>query len=231
MSRKSKHIRKKSKQKGVPTRPLQQSQPIVAKPSKHGLFLTVLGLVLTTIGLVALIELFPRLSATATPTTNLDDILGSSKFTVTNDGYLKVPDVVSGCFLWDVEIKNNTGSSVHQRSDLATLVSPPATTLYPTEGFTIPCTPENRPLIASQPPYPPMRVTKADLAIVVYYRAWPFMFYRGRRFFRFIAHFGKQGEVTWEKQPAEVLEPDFDKNFGGPFPPTAPHVVRPTTPR
>jgi hypothetical protein len=209
MSRKPKRRKKRRKQKkGVPTMQ-EPSQLSIAKPSKHGLFLTIAGLFLTTIGLVALIELFPRLSAAATPTTNLDDIFGSSKFTVTNDGYLKVTDVVSGCFLWNIEITSGAGS-VHQQRDLVTTVSPPAKTLYPTEGFTTPCTSEDHSLIESNRP---LRVTEADLAIVVSYRAWPFTFHKGRRFFRFVANFGKQGEVTWEKQPAEGLETDFDKYF------------------
>jgi len=84
--------------------PPPQSQPTAAKPSRHGLFLTTAGLVLTAVGLIALIELFPRLSASANSPTNPDDPLSSSKFSVANDGYVRVTDVMSACFLWKVRM-------------------------------------------------------------------------------------------------------------------------------
>jgi hypothetical protein len=230
MSRKLKRKKKKGKQKGPPTMLPQQYQASAAKPSKHGLFLTIVGLVLTTIGLVvALIELFPRLSAAVTPTTNLDDVLGSSKFTVTNDGYLKVIDVTSACFLWNVQMGKPPAGTAYFSSSLARIVQPPETNLVPTEGFTVPCTAEGRPIVGSSAPYIQPRIVRADLAIAVYYRAWPFTFYREHRLFRFVAHIGKE-EVTWEKQPAAVLEPDFDKyiaEHGGTFPP---QFMRPPIP-
>ena len=198
-----------------------QFQPTVPTfGSRWKRFLKIVGSLLALTGLLSLIPLFPRLSATATPTTNLDDVLGSSKFTVTNDGTLRVTDVMSACFLWKVKMER-PGATANFDSSLSRIVSPPETKLSPTEGFTIPCTAEGRPIVGSSAPFAQPRVTHADLAIVAYYRAWPFTFYRDHRLFRFVAHFG-QGEVTWEKQPAAALEPDFDKFIaahGGTFPP------------
>src|SRR2546423_15362015 len=132
MARTSKRKSKKRKQREAPTMPQPQFLPIAAKPSRHGLFLTILGLVLTATGLVALIELFPRLSAAVTSTTDLDDVLGSSRSTITNDGYLKVTDVVSGCFLWDVT-NSRPGAVVHFASGVVRIAQPPQATLAPTE--------------------------------------------------------------------------------------------------
>ena len=230
MSRRSKRKKKKRKQKAVlkaPHQPSQPPSPIAAKSRTQ--FWTMLGLLLTAIGLVALIELFPRLSSTAASPTDPEDILGSSKFTVVNDGYLRVTDVMSVCFLWKVQIER-PGASAHFDSSLARIVEPPKTKLSPTEGYTIPCTTEGRPIVGTSPPYAPLRVTQADLVIVSYYRAWPFTFYRDHRLFRFVAHVGKQGEITWEKQPAAILEPDYDnfiQTHGGTFPPQPPHLPKP----
>src|SRR6266481_7063549 len=139
MSKRSKRRRKRKPQIKVPTMPLPQSQPTVAKPSRHGLFLAIVGLVLTAIGLVALIELFPRLSASANSPTNPDDPLSSSKFTVSNDGYLKVTDVMSACYLWKVRMAQGGRVNTFIDSGMATIVRPPENTLKPTEAFTIPC--------------------------------------------------------------------------------------------
>jgi hypothetical protein len=100
MARNLRHKRKNNKQKVVPKKLLPKYQPTIANANKHGLFLTILSILLTTIGLVALIELFPRLSATATPPLDQGNQLASSKFTVSNDGYLQVTEVMSACFLW-----------------------------------------------------------------------------------------------------------------------------------
>lgn len=213
MSRKSKRKKKKRKQKEVPTTPPPVLQPIPAKSSRHGLFLTILGLVLTAIGLVALIELFPRLSATASSPTDLNDPLTSSKFAISNDGYLRVTEVTSACFLWRVEMASAGRSSpnIHFTDGLAEVAKPPESRLNPTEAFTVPCTGSQ--ILGSSAPYAQPILARADLAIVVYYRPWPFTFYRDRRMFRFVSHAGKQGEITWEKQPSGALEPDFDKSW------------------
>ena len=213
MSRKSKRKKKNHKQKQRPRLPLPQPKPIAAGSSKHGLFLTILGLVLTAVGLIALVELFPRLSATASSPTDLNDPLTSSKFTVSNDGYLRVTDVTSACFLWRVQMTSGGSSkpNVQFVNGLAEVVKPAEAKLSPTEALTVPCTGQQ--LVGASAPYVQPALTDADLAIVVYYRAWPFTFYRDRRLFRFVARLGKRGEVIWEKQPSGILEADFDNTW------------------
>jgi hypothetical protein len=203
--------------------PQPMSQPTIAKPSRHGLLLTIVGLVLTTVGLVALIELFPRLSASANSPTNLDDPLSSSKFSISNDGYMKVTDVMSACFLWKVRMAQGGRVNTFVDSGLATTVRPPENMLKPTEAFTVPCT-GNR-LVGAPPPYSQPVLVQADLAIVAYYRVWPFTFYRDHRLFRFVASIGKNNEIVWEKQPSNLLEADYDEwiaAHGGTFPPILP---------
>jgi hypothetical protein len=181
--------------------------------------------VIGLISLAALIELFPRLSASASSPTDQDDQLGSSKFTVSNDGYLKVTDVMSACFLWKVELGPRGKSNVHITSSLVRIVQPPESELKPTEGFTVPCT-GNRLVGAGAPSIQP-EINRADLAIVMYYRAWPFTFYRGHRLFRFVAAIENGNAIAWEKQPSAVLEGDFDRwiaDHGGTFPPELPKL-------
>lgn len=222
MPRKSKRRKKKHKQKETPTTPLPASQLMVAKPGRRGLFLAVLGLVLTAIGLVTVIQLFPRLSATASLPTDKNDPLGSSTFTVVNDGYLQVTDVKSACFLWKLTFVEGSRTAEFT-NNLAAITVPPQSTLNSTEGYTVPCIPYR--LIGLPASFRQPVLTRADLAIVVYYRAWPFTFYRDHRLFRFLSRIQNDGTVVWEKQPAAVLEPDYDRFIaahGGTFPPTFP---------
>ena len=58
-----------------------------------------------------------------------------------------------------------------------------------------------------------MIIRQADIAIVVYYRPWPFFMLQRRTLFRFVARNGENRQVTWEKQPAADIERDFDKYF------------------
>jgi hypothetical protein len=167
--------------------------------------------------LVGGVVLLARLSATATSTTNLDNVLGSTKFTITNDGYFKVTDVSASCFIWRVR-----AGPFRIDDNLAKNVSPPNFELPPTEGFTVPCTPTGVSLAGAEPPHDPIYLSEADVAIVVYYRTWPLIFYRTRRLFRFRASFDQALQVNWGKQPAKPLESDFDAlllNLGGNFPP------------
>jgi hypothetical protein len=216
MSRKLKFERKRRKQKVVPKTPQQASRPPVPVAAKPQTQLWIrLGLLLTVVGLIALIELFPRLSASATPPLDLGNQLASSRFTVRNEGYLQVTDVMSACFLWKV-----AEGGFSATSSMARVVMPPENKLRPAGGLTVPCTSEN--MIGTNPPYM-LNLRYADLAIVVYYRVWPFTFYRTHRLFRFVARIGKNGEVVWDKQPStEALEQDYDnfiRSGGGTFPP------------
>jgi len=124
-----------------------------------------------------------------------------------------------------VEGKNGSRGKVNTFIDsgLATIVRPPENTLKPTEAFTVPCT--GNKLVGASPPYTQPVIAQADLAIVAYYRVWPFTFYRDHRLFRFVANIGKNNEIVWEKQPSNILEADYDKwieTHGGIFPPAPP---------
>src|SRR5260370_41046274 len=99
MAKNSKDKNKGQKEKVVPKKRRPRPRPKPANVSKRGRALAMLSLLLTIIGLITLIELFPRLSASATPPLDLGNQLASSRFTVTNDGYLQVTDVMSACFL------------------------------------------------------------------------------------------------------------------------------------
>ena len=94
-------------------------------------------------------------------------------------------------------------------------VSPPKETLRVSEGLTIPCLWRS---VFGKPGGGAASVTKADLAIAIYYRPWPITFLRLHRLFRFVARFNEKGEVVgWDKQPAEPLEKDFEDFMKSPF--------------
>jgi hypothetical protein len=205
MTRKSKGNKKKHKQKEVPKLLPPQSQPTVAKPSRPSPLLTVLGLLLTTLGLVALVELFPRLSAFPSPHQSIPT------FTVSNDGYLKVTDVTSACFLWHVVTQN-----IVIESSMTQVISPPQRELAPTEGYTVPC---EIPSIR-----PPPKFVHIDLAVVIYYRPWPFVMFRAHKLLRFVGSPGADLHSTiWDKQPSSDMERDFENwltlnpDFPSPF--------------
>jgi hypothetical protein len=203
MSRKSKRKRKKTPTLKRPIATVPQPQAFKSHAKGPTPAWTVLGLLLTALGLITLIELFPRLSSSASPPLDLSNQLASSRFTVTNDGYLKVTDVMSSCFLWKLVEGGLTADS-----SLARVVVPPESTLRPTEGYTVPCTSEQ--MFGTNAPFW-FSLKSADVAIVVYYRAWPFTFYRTHRLFRFVARIGRNGDVVWDKQPTtEGLERDYE---------------------
>ena len=229
MPKRQKGKKSKSRRNKLPIILPKLPQPPIHNGSKPQTQIwTILAIVVGLISLAALITLFPRLSASASPPTDLNDSLGSTKFTVSNDGYLKITDVVSACFLWNVQMGGFPGPTANLTSGVVKLARPNESRLDPAESFTIPCTNEGKPMFDTSE-HQGLKLGKADLAIVAYYRVWPFTFYRGHRLFRFVAHVGNQGEVSWEKQPASVLEPDFENWIaihGGHFPPALPRPPR-----
>jgi hypothetical protein len=163
----------------------------------------------TIIGLLILLQLMPRLTPNASLPTDTVDELSSSRFTITNDGDMRVTDVKATCFMWRVQygkgvITINSGRYV--------IVSPPQNTLSVSEGITVPCT-QGAPIESTLGPQP---VTQADIGIVIDYRPWPLVFLRSRRIFRFVARFDEKGNiVAWDKQPAYIMEKDFDNAIKG----------------
>src|SRR5882724_2084085 len=142
------------------------------KPSPNngrtGQFWKRIGSVLAiAVGLLTVIQFRPRPTPGATPPTGLDE-LASSRFTITNEGYIKFTDVKAVCFLWDVRFRMNPSSLTNS---LENIISPPESILETGETLTVPCTLANPIHHTSGVPF---QLRKADLAIVVYYRPWPF---------------------------------------------------------
>jgi hypothetical protein len=197
MSKKPRAKSKRQRQKQEPRAQPPMFPTTRSDSNKHTLLLTVLGLVLTMLGLIALVELFPRPSVSASSPTDRNLWL-TSRFTVTNDGYLQLNDVQAVCFIWKATTRrnrlfNNASKVIYSPNEI-----------FPTgQSFTVPCEDDNVHIITG--PY-----TSADLAIVVSYRPWPFTFTHRRKFFRFVARLG-DGNVIWDKQPSLPLEHDFDE--------------------
>jgi hypothetical protein len=213
---------KLKKGKKPPAKKQQQSRLVPLKgDSRIGKVLKIVGFLLGILGPVSWIQLTPRLSSNAASPTDLADVLGSSKFTVTNEGSLRVTDVYAACFFWHVRYGRGLPPTADIDDFIYQIIQPAEERLDKLASFTIPCTIEGSPAFVTRPPFN-MPVTKADLAIVTYYRAWPLTFIRPHSLFRFVAHFDKNGAVTWEKQNYADLEHDFDvwvANHGGVFPP------------
>jgi hypothetical protein len=212
MSRKSKrkHKRRKKLEVPMPEKPqIPATNSVPPKTSwlgRHiGTVLTAIGLI---VGLVTLIELSPRLTPGATLPTDRNDPLSSSRFTVTNDGYLPLTDVHAACFVWKAKFRTEMGGIINFNSSFSNIASPRENRLPISEGLTIPCMARSPIGTPSGPPH----LTQADLALAVYYRPWPIWFLRCHHLYRFVARFGSNEEIVgWDKQPADVLTPDFDK--------------------
>lgn len=79
----------------------------------------------------------------------------------------------------------------------------PVVTLRPVESVTVPC----------MDTWITFRQASADLAIVVYYHPWPFVFLNSRHFFRFVSRTVSPGVTIWEKQPSQIIEKEFDEEM------------------
>jgi hypothetical protein len=204
MTRKSGRKQKKRRRKEAPKLSQPELPPMAAKPSRLGLVLTLLGLVLTIIGLVALLELFPRLSATPIPET---DNQAFPYFTVKNDGYLKVTDVSSGCYLWHVAPEN--GAAII--SSMTQTTAAPEHKLLGDESYTVPC--DVTPLVDH------LRLAHDDLALVIYYRPWPFTTFQRYKLIRFVGQTAPGlNYMIYEEQPSGDLEKDFENSgFAHPY--------------
>lgn len=198
MSRKPTRKRKKKPRTKTTTALKQPSAPsdtIVAKSQTQ--FWTILGVALGLISLITLIELFPRPTASYSPPTDPARLL-SSRFTISNDGYLRLSDVFAICY---IETGHVVGGATILGSAIRA-VSPGNATLSPGDALTVPCESPGMALTSNP-------VRDADLAIVASYRPWPFTFIRRRKFFRFVSR--RNGEtISWDRQPVSVLEDHFN---------------------
>ena len=199
----AKKLKKRRKNNKPPLNPRRPSPPPLSVPKRIGCLgklvkvLPIVGLLITLLGLVTLIELYPRLSA------SVDSSSSIPGFTVTNEGYLKVTNVVLTCFIWKATTEEDVTFGPAYN-----IGSPPGSRLNPDEGYSITCLEH---AISPQP-----RFVGADLAIVASYRPWPFTFLRLRRFFRFVARPLPQGGLAWDKQPSESIEKEFDRQDNDP---------------
>jgi hypothetical protein len=79
--------------------------------------------------------------------------------------------------------------------------------LLPGERHTVPCETGLASLLFGRPE----KIDRADLALVVYFRPWPFTLIPLRRLFRFVARRAENGQLIWEPRASSDLQPDFDK--------------------
>lgn len=193
--------------------PQQPSQPNSRTGSRsQRRWRTLLGLLLIAISSIALMELSPRLLVSGSSPIDISNQLVSSKFTVKNDGYLPLTDVMLACFLWKVD-----EGGLHLRDSMARVVQPPEGKLAPNESFSVPCVSGNMSVTTGQL----LTITHADVAISIYYRPWPFTRLRRHKLLRLVARPG-EGQVVWDEQPADILEKDYDtyiQEHSGTFPP------------
>jgi hypothetical protein len=192
---KGKHRKKKVALLPKP-QPLTLPKAVTGGSKRMTLFLTIIGLLLTALGSITVIELFPRLSASTAP--SLDGPNYMESFVISNDGYLSVQHVEVDCFIWNATVATNSLSFIGGRGMI-----PPAGSISPNDAYTVSC---NRFLDA-----PSSSIESIDLGIIVHYRPWPFTFIRRRRIFRFVGKQQRQGGLNWFRQPSEPIEEAFDQ--------------------
>jgi hypothetical protein len=151
-----------------------------------------------------LVEVFPGLTASASPPSRPDELLQQSRFTVTNDGYLDLMRVHGVCYI-TTALEANGGRLLNSISGggLSDLMR--GGTLHRGEAFTVPCL---------DPGTTWGLIRQADLNIIVFYRPCRLCFWHSRRFFRFVSRYTGNGSFVWEKQPTlATAERDFDEHL------------------
>lgn len=161
------------------------------------LFLTILGLVLTAVSLITLIELFPRLSVSPEPPFESQNVVPA--FSIKNDGYFSVSSVEPACFISKMRSKiiNMDRSWSARNANMGTTKSLPST-----QSVTVSC--------GMNLGLPARAIDEMDLAVVVYFRPWPFNFIRKRRIFRFVAHQGRDGLIFHRQMFTDEIEREID---------------------
>ncbi len=186
---------------------LPQQPPLIPQPPSSKSFWKkvpkwIYGCFSFLLACLAVVGLLPHLSASASPPSDLDNIL-NSQFTVSNDGPLKLTHVRTGCFVWNTSIFPPGPNGAHAvyldnpYGDVSDLAS--------SDSVTVPCSDKRFMTFGN--------VFGADIAIVVYYHPWPFTFIDSNRIFRFVSR-RTRSSVTWDKQPPAPLEKEI------PQPPT-----------
>lgn len=197
MSRKPKRKRKQLQKSGQSTPQSQETRATDGKPKLMGQFWTILGTVVGLIGLIALIELSPRLTGASQPPFREEDRIPA--FTVTNDGYLKVTKLRATCFFNQI----NTTAMTATHMGFGGMAS--ADELMPGENFSFRCGSNGVNFLAPVP-----MIKSMDVAVVLWYRPWPFTFLRSRKFLRFEG-VNTGSKIEWYKQPQGTIEKDYDE--------------------
>lgn len=195
---KSRHTR--NKKSSPPTLRPSKNEGANNSPTNGGRFWTILGIALTAIGLVALIELSPRLSAAQMPPFLAKDAIPS--IAISNDGYLQLTDVEAECFAAKMVLAGN--NNVY--GAMSGSGSPPKKILSPAESFTISCTGHGKTFLDS----PISWISHIELDAVTYYRPWPFTFLRRRKFFKFVGE-NDGSKINWYKQTPDGLAQEYDE--------------------
>lgn len=152
---------------------------------------TIVGIVLTLIGLITLIELYPRLSAASQPPYDSRDLVPT--FAVTNDGYLPLSDVLFACYIW----KTSFNTKHLALDDVSISPVGKVSSFKPTDPITLPC--------KLKMTIPTKLVQSMDIGIIAQFRIWPTPF-RSIKVFRFIGT--NDGEkIIWRKQPPNEMLP------------------------
>jgi hypothetical protein len=151
-----------------------------------GLALTIVGVLLTTIGLVAL---WPSISVEACPPINPAQPF-SVPFKITNAGYPPIEDLKVHCYLHRIQVGGVTVTSSLQRN--ANWSTP---RLGRGESITI----------ISQFIVAPVLPAEADIAIVSDFKSKWLPFTKLRRYARFVGHFATPN-WQWLRQPSHDVK-------------------------
>lgn len=189
--------RQKSRESKSPHIAIETATPR-SKPMTQ--FWTILGIMLTAIGLIALIQLSPRLSVSQESPFRANDLMPSVK--VTNEGYLRLTDVKVICFIKDLLWGH--GNSFNFL--LAGNGSPTQKILDPTVSYTVPFLRQGAMNIS------PSVVSHIEVGVVVFYRPWPFTFFQSKKFVKFVGQ-NDGRTIQWFSQPPNGIEKEFNEGI------------------
>jgi hypothetical protein len=155
-----------------------------------------LGLALSVISAVAIVELFPHLTINREPAIEAQNRIPS--FAVRNDGYLAVRRMELSSYLFELETSQGFRATdvAAFRNNLQKPID-----LEPGQTATIGAGQRAAGVL-----------TKVDIGIIVSFRPWPFLFWHSRKYYRYVAH--PQGDkLVWYEQPFGEVSPALAKEL------------------
>ena len=179
------------KKRRDPTR--HRKQPAKKRVKRVWTLPTALSLIIGAVGALGVVELRPKI--VVYPQEPLLDAAQpfSAPFRITNNGYLSVGVERINCYVQEVRAaKLYMGKDLYDQEDWD------GKTLDRGESETVLCK------VAQVKAWP----EKADIAIVVDYRAWPIPL-SSRRYFRFVGS-GSSDNWQWLPQPSADIKADAD---------------------